>query len=53
MGDDISVDGKIIKMSSTREPSEIDFNGADIVLECTGAFLTKENVSLTLIKDLI
>lgn len=42
VGEDIKVDGKLIKMSSTREPREIDFNGADVVLECTGAFLTKE-----------
>lgn len=52
VGDDISVDGKIIKMSSTREPSEIDFNGADIVLECTGAFLTKEKCKPYLDKGL-
>ncbi|QKF64164.1 type I glyceraldehyde-3-phosphate dehydrogenase [Campylobacter corcagiensis] len=52
VGDDISVDGKVIKMSSTREPSEIDFNGADVVLECTGAFLTKESCKPYLDKGL-
>ncbi len=52
--DDISVsDGYLTigderaKIVSERDPALIDFAslGADIVLECTGAFLTKESVS--------
>jgi len=33
-----------VKMFSTRNPSELNFSdyGVDVVLECTGAFLTKE-----------
>lgn len=42
--DYISVDGKKIKVFSTREPGELKFAdlGAEVVLECTGAFLTTE-----------
>lgn len=44
VGDDLKIDGKIIKMFSTRDLNELDFKGcgAEVVLECTGAFLTKE-----------
>ncbi|NLY04147.1 MAG: type I glyceraldehyde-3-phosphate dehydrogenase [Campylobacter sp.] len=40
----ISVDGRKIRVFSTREPKELGFKdeGAEVVLECTGAFLTKE-----------
>ena len=40
----IAVDGKKIRVYSTREPAELDFagDGAEAVLECTGAFLTSE-----------
>jgi glyceraldehyde 3-phosphate dehydrogenase len=39
------VDGKKIPMSSTKNPAEIPWKewGADIVLECTGAFKGKED----------
>lgn len=42
--DYISVDGKKIRVFSTREPGELKFAdlGAEVVLECTGAFLTTE-----------
>ncbi|MBR8465233.1 type I glyceraldehyde-3-phosphate dehydrogenase [Campylobacter sp. faydin G-140] len=42
--DYISVDGKKIKVFSTRDANELDFagRGADVVLECTGANLTSE-----------
>lgn len=42
--DYISVDGKKIKVFSTREPGELKFAdlGAEVVFECTGAFLTTE-----------
>ncbi|MBP3225185.1 MAG: type I glyceraldehyde-3-phosphate dehydrogenase [Campylobacter sp.] len=42
--DYIAVDGKKIRVYSTRDASELDFAGlgAEVVLECTGAFLTTE-----------
>lgn len=41
----ITVDGKKIPMSSTRNPKEIPWGkwGVDVVLECTGAFKSKED----------
>lgn len=40
----ICVNDKKIHVYSTRDPKELDFAkyGADVVLECTGAFLTQE-----------
>ena len=40
----IEVGGKKIRVFSTRDASELDFKGcgADVVLECTGAYLTTE-----------
>ncbi|MDR0467672.1 MAG: type I glyceraldehyde-3-phosphate dehydrogenase [Campylobacteraceae bacterium] len=37
-----------VKMFSTRDPKELDFvkYGADIVLECTGTFLTQEKAKI-------
>ncbi|MDR1554685.1 MAG: glyceraldehyde-3-phosphate dehydrogenase, partial [Campylobacteraceae bacterium] len=37
-----------VKMFSTRDPKELDFvkYGADVVLECTGAFLTQEKAQI-------
>ena len=42
--DCIAIDGEKVKVYSTREPAELYFagDGADVVLECTGAFLTSE-----------
>ncbi|MAF91866.1 MAG: type I glyceraldehyde-3-phosphate dehydrogenase [Bdellovibrionota bacterium] len=41
----ITVDGKNIPISSTRNPEEIPWKdwGVDVVLECTGAFKNKED----------
>ena len=43
--DYISIDGKQIRVFSTRDLNELDFAGfgADVVLECTGKFLTTES----------
>jgi len=40
----IILNGKSIKLFSTRDPNELDFGsaGAELVIECTGAFLTSE-----------
>jgi glyceraldehyde 3-phosphate dehydrogenase len=37
-----------VKMFSTRDPKELNFSdyGVDVVLECTGAFLTKEKAQV-------
>ena len=42
--DCIAIDGKKIKVYSTRDANELDYAGlgAEVVLECTGAFLTTE-----------
>lgn len=42
--DYIEVNGKKIRVFSTRDANELDFAGcgADVVLECTGAYLTTE-----------
>jgi glyceraldehyde 3-phosphate dehydrogenase len=46
-GDSIIVNGDTIKVFSQRNPAEIPWGsvGADVVLECTGLFTTKEKAS--------
>ena len=46
-GQDFAVDGDKIKMFSTRDPHEIDWApcDVDVVLECTGAFRTREKAA--------
>ena len=43
-GSNLIVNGKTIRLTAEREPSNLKWNeaGADIVIECTGFFLTKE-----------
>ena len=43
-GSNLIVNGKKIRLTAEREPSNLKWNeaGADIVIECTGFFLTKE-----------
>lgn len=40
--DYISISGKKIRVYSTREISDVDLSGIDVVLECTGKFLTTQ-----------
>ncbi len=42
--DTIEINGKNVKMFSDRDPNKVDFGscGAEVVIECTGAFLTTE-----------
>lgn len=40
--DYISISGKKIRVYSTREISDMDLSGIDVVLECTGKFLTTQ-----------
>ena len=44
-GDNMVVNGKKIRLSAVKEPAELKWNevGADIVIDCTGFFLTKES----------
>ena len=43
-GNTLIVNGKRIRLTAVKDPSELKWNeiGADIVIECTGLFLTKE-----------
>ena len=47
-GDHISIDGKKIKVFSDRDPKNLKFAdcGADMVLECTGVFLTQTSAQI-------
>lgn len=44
----IEVDGKKIRVYSTREIESLDLEGIDVVLECTGKFLTTEKCEIYL-----
>ena len=46
----IEINGKKVTMFSTRDPEELDFGsaGAEVVIECTGVFLTTEKAELYL-----
>ncbi len=43
-----------VKMFSTRDPKELNFSdyGVDVVLECTGAFLTQEKAQIFIDNDI-
>ncbi|MDR0408529.1 MAG: type I glyceraldehyde-3-phosphate dehydrogenase [Campylobacteraceae bacterium] len=47
-GDYLQIGKSKVKMFSARDPKELDFvkYGADVVLECTGAFLTQEKAQV-------
>lgn len=49
-GDVLTVAGKKIKVTHERDPNKLDWKalGVDIVLECTGAFATKDAASVHL-----
>ena len=49
-GDSLVIDGDRIKVCAERDPSKLPWGalGADIVLECTGLFTTKEKASMHL-----
>ncbi|OIQ82309.1 glyceraldehyde-3-phosphate dehydrogenase A [mine drainage metagenome] len=44
-GNNLLVNGKTIRLTSERDPSSLKWNevGADIIIECTGLFLTQES----------
>jgi len=43
-GNNLVVNGKTVRLTAIKDPAELKWNevGADIVIECTGLFLTKE-----------
>lgn len=41
-GNNMLIDGRQIRMSAERDPKNLDWDGVDVVLECTGAFNNKE-----------
>ncbi|MGP1560544.1 MAG: type I glyceraldehyde-3-phosphate dehydrogenase [Helicobacteraceae bacterium] len=41
-GKRMKIGNQSVLLSNTKDINEIDFNGADVVIECTGAFLTTE-----------
>lgn len=43
----IEIDGKVVTMFSERDPEVLDFGkaGAEVVIECTGVFLTQETAA--------
>lgn len=43
-GDSIVVDGRTVSFSQHTDPVAVPWGGAEIVLECSGAFLTKEKL---------
>ena len=47
-GENITIDGKKIRVFSDRDPKNLKFVecGADVVLECTGAFLSQEDAQI-------
>jgi len=47
-GENITIDGKKIRVFSDRDPKNLKFAeyGADIVLECTGVFLSQEDAQI-------
>ena len=48
--DTIEINGKNVRMFSERDPQKIDFGscGAEVVIECTGTFLTTESCKVHL-----
>ncbi len=41
-GKHMLIDGREVRISSERDPANLDWEGVDLVLECTGAFNNKE-----------
>jgi glyceraldehyde 3-phosphate dehydrogenase (phosphorylating) len=44
-GKNLLIDGRQIRMSAERDPKDLDWEGVDLVLECTGAFNNREAAS--------
>ena len=46
--DEIIIDGKAIRVTSERDPSQLDWNHVDIALECTGFFKDHDKAQMYL-----
>ncbi|MFQ5439454.1 MAG: type I glyceraldehyde-3-phosphate dehydrogenase [Paracoccaceae bacterium] len=44
-GDDLRIGDQVVRMSAERDPNNLNWEGIDLVLECTGAFNSKEAAS--------
>lgn len=42
VGDNLMVNGTSVRLSGERDPARLDWDGIDLVLECTGAFNNKD-----------
>ena len=42
LGDNLMVNGKSVRLTGERDPAHLDWDGIDLVLECTGAFNNKD-----------
>lgn len=47
-GEDLAINGKTVRLSAERDPSNLDWDSVDLVLECTGAFNSKQAASVHL-----
>lgn len=42
VGDNLMINGKSVRLSGERDPARLQWDGIDLVLECTGAFNSKD-----------
>lgn len=47
-GDEITVNGKTIRVTAIRNPEELPWAGVDVALECTGIFTARDKAALHL-----
>lgn len=41
-GDNLKIGNQVVRLSAERDPAKLNWDGVDLVLECTGAFNSKE-----------
>ncbi len=44
-GDNLRINGSTVRVTAERDPAQLDWEGVDLVLECTGVFNSKEAAS--------
>ncbi len=44
-GNDLRINGQTVRLTAERDPANLDWDGVDVVLECTGVFNSKEAAS--------
>ena len=47
-GDDLAINGRTVRLTAERDPANLDWDGIDLVLECTGVFNSKEKAGVHL-----